>query len=181
MSEFSESYHLRSDDQNDGVALLERAGLKGFVFPASNGWVTVLAEGDIFTPNDRLISANTGTLLYFANAEDHGWLFSIYASSECVCHYECAWEDTIEADHSGLDLKAVTELLRPSVSLEETHQILHPSPTDFDRLFLQPPATSFAQSIGLEHYEWLSYAYMETDFESGELRSPDVITVAIEG
>jgi hypothetical protein len=35
MSEFSESYHLEADDQQDGVHLLWRAHLEGFVFPPS--------------------------------------------------------------------------------------------------------------------------------------------------
>ena len=44
MSEFSESYHLRSERQDDAVELLRRAKLKGYVYPPTSGWVTFLAE-----------------------------------------------------------------------------------------------------------------------------------------
>lgn len=50
MSEFSDSYHLRSNNQQDGVDLLRAAGLRGYVFPPENGWVTVVAEGEEFDP-----------------------------------------------------------------------------------------------------------------------------------
>jgi hypothetical protein len=37
MSEFSESYHLEADDQQDGLCLLRRTNLEGFVFPPQHG------------------------------------------------------------------------------------------------------------------------------------------------
>lgn len=43
MSEFSESFHLRSEDRADGVDLLRRAKTTGYVFEPRDGWVTVLS------------------------------------------------------------------------------------------------------------------------------------------
>ena len=96
MSEFSESYHLKTSETEHGIELLSRAGLRGFVFPATNGWVTVLPEGEPFAPNEPLIKASTGTLFYFGNAEDHGWWFAVYVDANPIASYTCSWEDSIQ-------------------------------------------------------------------------------------
>lgn len=60
MSEFSESYHLRSNNTEDSVQLLKRSGLGGYVFPAQRGWVTMVA-GDVSSTSElALIQANHG-------------------------------------------------------------------------------------------------------------------------
>ncbi|EBK2060064.1 hypothetical protein AAL85_25075, partial [Salmonella enterica subsp. enterica serovar Typhi] len=73
MSEFSESYYLFSLDQNDGIKLLKKAWLRGFVYPSSYNWVTIVPSGRSFQPNKRLINKNKGVLVHLINAEDHGW------------------------------------------------------------------------------------------------------------
>lgn len=65
MSEYSESYYLRSEEQNEGVQLLERARLHGYVFPPSGGWVQILADGPKVVPNIRLLGVNSGILLHY--------------------------------------------------------------------------------------------------------------------
>ncbi len=57
MSESSDSYHLRSETVEEGVELLHRAHLCGFVFPANNGWVSILPGGEAFEPNKKLPEA----------------------------------------------------------------------------------------------------------------------------
>lgn len=42
MSEFSESFHLKSDRLEEGVVLLEKVSLKGYVLPPHNNWVSYL-------------------------------------------------------------------------------------------------------------------------------------------
>ncbi len=75
MSEFSESYHLRAVQPQRGEDLLRSAGANGFVYPQANGWVTVLAEGEPFQFDPRLLPANQGGLFYYWCAEDQGWGF----------------------------------------------------------------------------------------------------------
>ena len=51
MSEFSESYHLRSERADDAIELLRRAKRKGYVYQPINGWITFLAEEGVFEPD----------------------------------------------------------------------------------------------------------------------------------
>lgn len=174
MSEFSESYHLRSISQNDGVELLRRAGLKGFVFPPANAWVTIVAEGAPYEPNKKLITANTGVLLHYMYAEDHGWAFSVYSGSEPAVEYGCYWEGDLVIDDSALDLGRLCELVGPcaggeaELCLEKIRDVL--CPQSHDEVFEGdgPPAYRFARLLGLENYRWLSYRYLVIDYDRGD-------------
>ena len=53
MSEFSESYHLRSERAQDAIDILKSAGKKGYVYEPINGWVTFLPEGGVFEPDEH--------------------------------------------------------------------------------------------------------------------------------
>ena len=72
MSEFSESFHLRSDCQQNGEDLLRRAGLTGAVFSPVRGWVTVVPESEMYEAVDQMVASNQGLLLHYLYAEDHG-------------------------------------------------------------------------------------------------------------
>ena len=177
MSEFSESYHLRAESTEAGIELLRRAGPRGFILPALNGWVTVLPEGDPFVPNEALISANTGTLFYYASAEDHGWWFALYVNDTPVASYSCTWEDSIQI-HQSLDIAAFEKTLGPVLSAlgdEETRKIL--SPNDIEEVFEQTPSYALAKAVGLTNYEWLSFHYLMTDKERGENNFEGVVFV----
>lgn len=78
MSEFSESYLLRSDHAEDAIVLLRRAKVKGFVYQPANGWVTFVSEGGSFEPDQRIIASTQQPLLHYASAEDHGWGFVLF-------------------------------------------------------------------------------------------------------
>jgi hypothetical protein len=149
MSEFSESYHLRGTSRKDAVALLERAGLSGFVFPSVDSWVTVLAEGEPFRPNESLIDANEGLLLHYIRGEDHGWSFALYRGKRRVCKYECAWETEVQVE-ADLDLRQIEKELGQVLSrLGETQvrKIFHPE--GIEQVFEVKPAYAFAQAVGL--------------------------------
>ena len=168
MSEYSESYHLKAGSTEDGIDLLRRAGLRGFVLPASNGWVTVLPEGEPFVPDEALIAANTGTLLYYASAEDHGWWFALYVRNTPMASYSCTWEESIQI-HQPLDIAALEQTLGPVLSTlgdEQTRKMLNP--TDMDVVSEQSPPHIFAKAVGLSNYRWLSFHYLMTDKERGE-------------
>ena len=62
MSEFSESYHLRSERQEDAVELLRRAKLKGYVYQPVSGWVTFLAEQGVFEPSPTMMAQASSRL-----------------------------------------------------------------------------------------------------------------------
>jgi hypothetical protein len=53
MSEFSDSYHLRADDQQQGVALLKSAGMGGYVYPATRSCELSVRSGRKKRPKSR--------------------------------------------------------------------------------------------------------------------------------
>lgn len=188
MSEFSQSYHLRTDDPADAVALLERAGLSGWVLPPGNGWVSFLPFPDTFgEPLPSLVEGNQGTLLFYLNAEDHGWLFTIFQGAQPVSSYGCSWEDDLDVQDDQLDAGLVETLVRsgavdPDTSAEQAERLLHPDGIDqvlayFTHTEGRNPGHGFAEIIGLEHFHWLSSDYLAKDAAGTLSEVPGFITV----
>jgi hypothetical protein len=85
MSEFSSSYHIRTEDSQVIERLLRRAKISGIAFGPANGWLTFVPYGDLpayrrlpdaadFTAD---ISRAVGCpVLHYRYAEDHGWTFA---------------------------------------------------------------------------------------------------------
>src|SRR5262245_5368123 len=112
MSEFSQSYHLRTSDEADGVALLERAGRSGWVMTPGDEWVTVIAFPDTFgEPLPAMVEANEGLLVFYLNAEDHGWLFTVFQGAQPVSSYGCSWEEALDVQDDQLDPGLVETLV----------------------------------------------------------------------
>ena len=93
MSEFSCSYHLKTESVDDCINLIKRANTTGFVFPARDGWISFVVDEPDFIFSKSLIDANDGILLNFINAEDHGWSFEVFNNSSKVCKFECDYDD----------------------------------------------------------------------------------------
>lgn len=173
MSEFSESYHLRTARTEDAVALLRRAGVAGFVFPPRKGWVTFVAEGGEFEPDERLTDANRATLLHLHACEDHGWGFSIFQGTEPVCEFRCDWTRKIHIE-DGAYTPAVLEALiteQGISSLAAVEAVFRP--TSFQQAIEFQPADQFAKALGLGEEAWLSFDYVAEDSDS----YPGVISV----
>lgn len=177
MSEFSESYHLRSEHAEDASALLRRLKRKGFVYPPANGWVTFVAESTAFAHDEQITAAALQPLLHYVSAEDHGWTFTLFDRHKVVCSYSCDWDDEIQFDDSEYS-RAVLERFVPTLdaelldAFEERMQ-----PDDIEMLLEVEPAKLFATAIGLEHYDWLSYQYLRSDYEDSPEDFADVIVV----
>lgn len=169
MSEFSESYHIIADDATEGIELLQRAGQGGLVYPASNGWVTVLPDYPIYQANQELIRHNEGILFHCAYAEDHGWSFALYEQGRLISRYECSWEEDISHDKSNLHQAKLAEVLNRHLTQEITVFQLAQlwSAADFEELFEQGPAYRMAELLGITHYEWLDYVHAEQDLQEG--------------
>jgi hypothetical protein len=182
MSEFSESYHLQCVDQNEGVALLKRAGLSGFVFPSNNSWITILAEDCDYELNKSLVRANRGLMLHYVFAEDHGWGFAVVLDDQIKCRYDCFWEDDIRTDNSRLDIDIVRPLITPEPAVPVDTFSLHrffAGPRSIDDLvgLPEPQAFTFAKLLGLTRYTWLSHNYVCDDFDPDQPDFEDVIEV----
>jgi len=167
MSEFSESYHLQGSSRRDAIDLLRRAGLAGFVFPALDGWVSLVAEGEPFKPNQALVHANEGVLLRWVYAEDHGWAFDVFKGKKRVIQYECSWEDDIEVNGqvSHKELEAALGVELPALAGEAGARILYPG--SVDEFIEAKPAYAFAAAVGLTNYRWLAHDYLAQDTERG--------------
>lgn len=96
MSQFSASYHLVTSNQQDVADLLNRANLHGYIFPEKEGIVTFVIRQDEmseFACCQQLLAQNKEPLVFFMNAEDHGWLYEIYDQSECVARYSSSYNE----------------------------------------------------------------------------------------
>lgn len=81
------AYYLRSRDQGAGVALLERAGVGGYAWPAANGWVPLVTRG---WARSRPLLASLGegeVLLRYAVVPDRGWSFELLSRDKCFLRY----------------------------------------------------------------------------------------------
>lgn len=171
MSEFSDSYHLRSSDQAEGVSLLQRAAIRGYVFLPSNGWVTILAEGKPFQPNKALIRANSGLMLHFMHGGDHGWEFGIYDHESLVCAHACDWGgETLGLKNENLDIHRLTILISEisgetrKLSEEEIRSLFYPE--DIEEIMDEgSPAYEFVELLGLENFSWTSFEYMDSEYD----------------
>jgi hypothetical protein len=163
MSEFSESYHLRSERADDAVELLRSLGHKGYVFQPVGGWVSFVVDEGTFEPDQRIVAAARQPLLHFVSAEDHGWSFALSDGGKVASAYRCDWEDDIVADDSRYSRAALQRLVpsADSASLDEFERRMHP--TDFDELMEFKGSRLLAQAVGLTHYDWLAYDYIASD------------------
>jgi hypothetical protein len=176
MSEFSESYHLRSESAEDAVGLLRGISRKGYVYQPVNSWVTFFAEASNFEPDARIVAAATRPLLHYVSAEDHGWSFTLFNRTEVVSAYRCDWDDDdIKVDdfrYSRAALQQFVPTAQPAL-LEDFERWLRPQ--DIDRLLQTEPSKLFARALGLDHYDWYSFHYIDRDF----LRSPENLNEVI--
>lgn len=78
MSEFSASYHLKTNDRAKVEELIKNSDNKGYIFEETNGWVTFLIEGPAFDINEAVIECNPGTMVHYIYAEDHGWELRVF-------------------------------------------------------------------------------------------------------
>ena len=177
MSEFSESYHLRSDRVEDAVELLRRLKLKGYVYQPAKGWVTFVAEGGVFQPDERIVAAASHQLLHYVFAEDYEWGFTLFDRAKVASSYRCNWDDEIEVDDSKYSREALQQfVLSAQQSLfADFEQRLHPE--DVDELFETEPARLFAEALSLEHYKWVAYDYVAGNFHDSPGDFPGVIEV----
>ena len=180
MSEFSESYHLLCSNYLDGISLIKSAGLKGFVFPESSSWATIVLEGSDFKPIKKIIESNTGILVHFVNAEDFGWYFSIYDGNKKSCHYECMWQDEIEIADEEFSMDVFESFVQQCnsgtiVDKKEVEGLLHPK--GVDTIFNKKPAYRIADLLGLKNYQWVSFEYVGYDYNGEKDRFPDNIQV----
>lgn len=168
MAEFTECYYLHGDDTNAAVELLRRAKLPGFVFPPLNGWTTVLIEGLLLAPNRCLIEANTGVLLHYLMAEDHGWSFEVYEGPATASRFTCHVQNGLAVDKAEVNFDRLLELAKqvnpdPDVALDLA-RFLDPGP-EAEILGFAGDAEGFAAAMKLPHHAGYSYDDLLMSYE----------------
>ncbi len=162
MSEFSESFHLRTKDKNEGKELLKRIGVSGIVFEPTNGWVTVIPDGELNSQISPMSSYN-GTILHYMYAEDHAWMINLFSDGNPLSSFVCAWDPEIYIEDASLNIEELTKFL-VSAELQSQFEELF-SLNDIEKIFEINLAYTFAKSVGLEHYEWLAGQDITTHWE----------------
>lgn len=172
MSDFSDTYHLRTSHVEDAVALLRRAGIHGFVLPEGEEWVLIVPSGEVFVPNQELIASNQGELLHFVYAEDHGWGFELYKDSHEVLAYDCSWDQSITIERP-MNCSTLIDL-QPAFGVRYTQEQLQRlfEPATFEAISDLAPADACADVFGLQYYHWIRYDQMCSDLESGAHELP---------
>ena len=157
MSEFSCSYHLKSENINDCINLVKRAKISGFIFPPKNGWVSFVVDEPDFKFSGKLIETNEGVLLNYINAEDHGWSFDIFDKNNRVCKFECNYNNGKEySNEKYIENWDFIFDNNQSKVLNKIFSINKKEP-------LKNDPNKFAVSMGLHFYEWVSYEYICND------------------
>jgi hypothetical protein len=91
VSEVSESGHLKSENAEHAVALLKRAKVPGFVFPARNGWVSF-----VYPPGDEnrfdIAQANEKLLVLYEYAAEHGCWVTVYQAKKPITRLKAAFD-----------------------------------------------------------------------------------------
>lgn len=174
MSQFSDSYHLKTKNIQDGIMLLQNAKKRGYVFSPLNGWVTIVAEGEPFIANESIINSNIGILLHFINAEDHGWGFTLFDSDKQISHYSCFWEDELAIDDSELNIKVFDEFIgHEDQKLKKIKDVLYIQ--GIEEAFEKNVAKTFVDLIGITYHEWVSYDYVSNELEFYKQQCPGLV------
>jgi len=178
MSEFSESYHLRDVNIDEGVDLLRRSGLMGYVFPSINNWVSIVAEKNSFAPDRRIVSQNKGLLLHYVSAEDHGWSFALFEGKKLVSAYDCNWDDEVHINDSRYSFEPLARIFGKNSKkrILAIEHIFHPK--NIDEAIDTEPSVVFAKAMKLPHFEWFAYDYVAHDYHEHPEEYAGVIKVA---
>lgn len=159
MSEFSASYHIRTDDPIAAKQRIRRAGFAGIVFGPAHGWLTFIPyeglkpfrDGVTFEAFASQLSRALGTtVLHYHYAEDHGWGFALAQPGRSTNRFACWWDPTPTIERDQLNLDA----LAPFVETQAIKPLLQP--VDADSIAAQSPAYRFAELLRLPAYRWLS-------------------------
>ncbi len=180
MSEFSFSYHVAGVGTQEVCERLHAARVPAYVFDAARGWTTFVLEPDPYILDliaDELLALFDERLLAYAFAGDHGLWLQVYEDGDLVVDYELCWDcDTgpevvecrcddddidilrdIGREHgSRLNRKRLVSLLQEHDSVQRVLSALRAQPSFVDEI---------VSHLGIVHYDWLSFHYLELDLE----------------
>jgi hypothetical protein len=192
MSDWSESYHIRTDEPDTTTQKLIEAGIAGFIFTPKNGWLTFVpydpdgSPGNGAMTDDLIVATGKSVLNY--NVEDViSWGFEFKTPNgvaktepwrpEFWFQFMFYWDlDDNVRDENGdfefgdFDHAAFCRAIgRPDLEakMKEIVQIIDLSEIDEeDDLDGFAPAWAFGEALGLPVYEYLSSDYVQSGPEN---------------
>lgn len=169
MSEFTEVYFLRSNNNRDAVNLLKKAKVEGFVYPARDGWTAFVANSTpLYHFSEALRKDNEGILLYFTNAEDYGWGFDVCVKNEMVCSYGCGLNEDIDSEEFyNIHRKIEKNSFEKLIDEDNIFCLLNKYFDENEVLENISDVHDFTDNLKLYFSEWISYHYAELDSRSG--------------
>lgn len=178
MSEFSESYQLRGEDQQAGVATLGRGRLSGWVLAPGGGWTTLIPAVEFRGEYLHQLMAASGPqpILYYMHAEDHGWSFAWAVGGAVEFTYSCDWDDDIDVRTSAADEADFARRIAVLGISGDLSWLLDEATIDRMLMSGDHPAPMFARAVGLTNFEWLSGSYVLADEGPDD---PDAIAVGV--
>jgi hypothetical protein len=165
VSEFSTSYHIRTDASKETLSRLRQGGFSGLAFPPANGWLTFVpfpmceALGRSMDTPERLMTVSGMPVLEYSFAEDHGWSFTLYSPEAVPSRLQQSWDFEPATDISELEIESVVQLATDATQARIIRNLVSATPG-------AEIATAFAEALGLPVYRWLSPDYAQSDPDS---------------
>jgi hypothetical protein len=148
MSEFSDSCHLRTMLREDAVQLLNACKVHGYVFDEAGGWVPFVFPIDKLA---RVVAANTGLLVRYEYAGDHGCAVTVYDRAVRVAGLDVGFESS---KPGRFDREAIIERgLVTAKAASEIERWVRDVRRDRESLVV-------AAGLGLSRHEWFAYDYV---------------------
>lgn len=185
MSEFSESYHLKTQNIFEAEDLLRKSGVGGFVGKSCDNWVVILPENDDESTKNKLIQNNPGILLYYTYAEDHCFAFAFFEKNKMIGYYSNVW-DPICKENIELNSLKISQALKldvdKQIKLEKILKLFHrgsESNTEYNDEQNFEVHYDFMEVLGIppEAYSWLSYDYALSDKKEGNIRNLEIYEI----
>ena len=169
MSDYSAAYHRKTTNTQQVKDILQRANMSGCFFQPSNGWTTFMTEEETFVAEESIIQANQEVLLFFYRTNDRLlWGFSIYQGPKLVGSYAIFENDEEELEIENTTTPDALALIVDSENLTELVRVLNPSDNE---AAYEKWDYAFAELVGLEHIEWVSFAEDDDSLEVYEVEN----------
>lgn len=183
MSEFSDSYHLHTGDPTEVVALLRRARRYGAVLPTSTPFVPFLVDGasEAGGVAEDVVTHNTGVLVHYSYAEDHGLEIGVFEKSSCIATISIQCQRSPK-DDTPRPKAIAAALVRSGIvgrkRVPRIERILARARNDSGATPLEKIRDELVGILGLSNVEWLSCADLTRSSETELLdRFPDATFV----
>lgn len=156
MSEFSDCYYLLNATSEQAVSLMKKARRYGMVLPKSDRYVPFLVDGawDAGTLVDLVIDNNSGILLHYSYAEDHGLWITVYDASNQAFVIDIQRHGASENDLDTILTKAEKLSLVKHDRIPKLRAILEEA-TVSNFVDLSSIRTKLSEVLGLVFFDWL--------------------------